>query len=89
MTRLGLADDAESIRRHWQAGDRIGAVRAVGDNLLEVCTLGTAGAHARERLTVYRHEGVALPVLVPAHGASPQQIADTLQALAPAGVLPA
>lgn len=84
VSRLGLADDADRIREHWQAGRHREAVAAVSAGLLDLCTLGTDAGVARDRLATYRADGVALPIIGVPHGATSEVIADTLQALAPA-----
>ncbi len=83
VTRLGYRERADELQRLWKSGDRRAAVRAVSDELLEVCTLGVEEESARMRVAAYRDDGIALPIVAPAHGAIPQQIADTLEALAP------
>lgn len=83
VSRAGLADAAAEIRRRWQAGDRLGAVDAVDQVLLDVCTLGTDAETAQRRLDEYRQEGVGLPVLTPPHGSAVEEITQTIEALAP------
>lgn len=83
VARLGFASDADRIHQLWQQGERIAAVEAVSDDLLEQCTLGTDAVAARARLESYRREGVGLPVVAPAHGSTPADVMRTLEALAP------
>jgi alkanesulfonate monooxygenase SsuD/methylene tetrahydromethanopterin reductase-like flavin-dependent oxidoreductase (luciferase family) len=81
--RVGLADAATAIRDRWQSGDRIGAVSAVQDPLLELCTLGTDASTARSRIAEYRDQGIDLPVLALPNGCTREEAIDTIRALAP------
>ncbi|MGI8968361.1 MAG: LLM class flavin-dependent oxidoreductase [Chloroflexota bacterium] len=83
ISRLGFERDAALIRDHWQAGDRLSAVNAVSRGLLDCCTLGTTTEAARERLDAFRAEGVMLPIVTLPRGCNLQEIADTLEVLAP------
>lgn len=83
VSRVGFQSQADNIHRRWQRGDRLGAVAAVDDALLEACTLGPDVAEARIRLEQYCDEGIGMPILVPAHGSTVQNVADTLIGLAP------
>ncbi len=84
MVRLGFDTAVAGIRKRWQEGDRIAAVRAVPDALLDSSTLGTTPESARERLDQYRREGIRLPILTLPAGATPQEVGATVGALAPA-----
>jgi alkanesulfonate monooxygenase SsuD/methylene tetrahydromethanopterin reductase-like flavin-dependent oxidoreductase (luciferase family) len=84
MTRLGFGGAVAEIRSLWAEGNRAGAARSVPDTLLEVATLGSDPARARERLHEYRTQGVRLPILTLPHGTTPEEAAATIGALAPA-----
>lgn len=81
--RLGFEQEVSEIRGKWQSGDRIGAVRAVPDELLATTTLGSDPETARRRIRQYRGEGVALPILALPDGCTSDQAAATLHALSP------
>jgi coenzyme F420-dependent oxidoreductase len=83
VSRLGFEGVTDQVRHHWQQGRHKEAVRAVSDDLLDLCTLGAEAATARERVATYRADGVTLPIVSIPHGASPQAVADALEALAP------
>jgi F420-dependent oxidoreductase-like protein len=81
VTQAGFGDEVRAIRERWQAGDRPGAVRAVGDDMLATCTLGSDPGEARRRIDVYRAGGVNLPILSFPHGSGSEAVADTIEAL--------
>lgn len=83
MARLGFGPAVEEIRLLWLNRDRPAAVRAVPVSLLESATLGTTASSARERLRLYRSEGVGLPIVTLPAGATPEEVAATVSALAP------
>jgi F420-dependent oxidoreductase-like protein len=89
VSRVGFGAPAQRIREAWEAGDRRRAVYEVNEDLLAACTLGPEATAARERVVEYRAEGIRLPVVTPPHGSTAQQVADTLEALQPATIMPA
>jgi hypothetical protein len=85
LRRQGFGPDVDRVRALWQAGERLRAVRAVSDDLLASCTLGTTPEEARHRLADYREEGIDLPILAIPHGATWQEADATVQGLVHAG----
>lgn len=81
--RLGFASEAGKVREAWTRGERKRAVQAVTEGLLAACTLGSSVPEVLERLTEFRLHGVTQPVLAFPHGASEDEIEDTLTNLAP------
>ena|SRR5947209_2923944 len=82
ISRLGLGGDADEVRAHWTAGRHREAAAAVSQEILDLCTLGSSADQARRRLTEYREDGIGLPIVGIPHGASVQEVADTIEALA-------
>lgn len=83
MIGYGFAEEAAAIRSAWAAGDRKAAAAAVTDEMVRAVTISGTAAECRERLEEYRAMGVQLPVISQPHGATPQQIRETLEALSP------
>jgi hypothetical protein len=83
VTELGFGDEARAIRERWEAGNRVGAVNAVSERLLDLCTLGPDAESARQKLDDYHAEGVGLPILSLPHGCIADEAKETLEALAP------
>lgn len=83
VSGLGFESEAQRIRELWLAGDRLSAGREVSDDLLAACTLYDDAVGARARLEEYRRDGVRLPVLTPPRGCSVDEIAATIEGLAP------
>jgi alkanesulfonate monooxygenase SsuD/methylene tetrahydromethanopterin reductase-like flavin-dependent oxidoreductase (luciferase family) len=83
LSRLGHDSQVSAIRERWARGDRPGAVSAVGDDLLDICTLGSDPALARERLDQYRRDGLWLPIVALPQGSTVDEARETILALAP------
>lgn len=83
MSRLGFGVAVADIRQKWLDGDRASAVRAVPDTLLDVATLGVDRETAATRLREYRSQGIDLPIVTLPAGATPEEAAATIAALAP------
>jgi alkanesulfonate monooxygenase SsuD/methylene tetrahydromethanopterin reductase-like flavin-dependent oxidoreductase (luciferase family) len=84
ITRLGFGETVATIRRLWEIGDRPAAVRAVPSALLDLATLSSDEGSARARLAAFRLDGVRLPIVTIPHGATAEEAAATIRALAPA-----
>jgi F420-dependent oxidoreductase-like protein len=84
VERMGFAADAQKIRQLWSSGERKLAIRAVPQELLDLCTLGDGAEPARERLQLLREDGIRLPIVTFPHGSTEAEISRTLQTLAPA-----
>lgn len=83
VTRLGMGSQVAAVTERWQAGDRVGAVKAVAPRLVELCTLGAEPGQARVRLDQYRQEGVRTPILALPSGCTRAEAEQTLLSLAP------
>ncbi|GAC1404539.1 MAG: TIGR04024 family LLM class F420-dependent oxidoreductase [Chloroflexota bacterium] len=83
VSNLELSSDVETVKSAWKGKGRKAAVAAASATLLDQCTLGSDSTEAHHRLAEYRSDGVCLPVIAPPHGATLDEVGDTLQALAP------
>lgn len=83
MQSYGFAEEAGRIRERWQAGDRDGAGRQVSDAMVDALSITGTASECRKAIEGRRVRGVALPVLVPPHGASVETVRATISALAP------
>jgi alkanesulfonate monooxygenase SsuD/methylene tetrahydromethanopterin reductase-like flavin-dependent oxidoreductase (luciferase family) len=83
VTELGFGEETKAIREAWEGGNRLGAVNAVSDRLLDLCTLGAKGERSRQKLDEYHEQGVRLPILSFPHGSSVPEIRETLEVFAP------
>jgi hypothetical protein len=83
VTELGFGEETRAIREAWEAGNRVTAVNAVSDRLLDLCTLGADGPRSRQKLDEYHEQGLHLPILSLPHGTTAAEARDTLEALAP------
>ena len=63
VARHGFAENAEEVRRLWEARDRDAAGAAISDELLDAFAIVGDAARCRARLDVYRSAGADLPVL--------------------------
>ena len=79
----GFAEQADAVRSAWASGDRKAAAAAVTDVMVRAVTISGTVSECRRRLEEIRAAGVQLPVISQPHGASSQQVRDTLEALAP------
>lgn len=83
VSELGFGAEARTIRDNWEADNRIGAVNAVSDRLLDLCTLGSDGEGSRRKVDDYHAEGVDLPILALPHGCTVAEAKETIETLAP------
>jgi alkanesulfonate monooxygenase SsuD/methylene tetrahydromethanopterin reductase-like flavin-dependent oxidoreductase (luciferase family) len=83
VTLLGFDAEAQAIRSAWEAGNRVGAVNAVSDRLLDLCTLGADGEGSRQKLDEYHEQGLHLPILALPHGCTAAEARETMEILAP------
>jgi F420-dependent oxidoreductase-like protein len=88
LSRLGFQDDVARVRDAWQEGDRISAVKAVPNSLLELCTIAGSGTESARRLRSYRLEGVSLPILAVPRGSAADEVASLVEGLTPAATMP-
>lgn len=65
FVRAGFGDEVEAIRAAHAAGDREGAVAAVGDRMVDAIDVMGDAAHVRETVRAYAAAGVDHPVLMP------------------------
>jgi len=81
----GYGDVADSIKAMWSTGDRAGAARAIPREVLDDLVVAGTRAECLAALEARRAAGFGQVVAFPPHGIDPDQLRDTLKALAPAG----
>lgn len=86
FSRYGYAAEAASIKEAWARGDRQAAVQMLTDEILDDVAIAGTPEQARAALDDYRARGVTLPIISFAHGATPDMIRQTIEALAPSRV---
>jgi probable F420-dependent oxidoreductase len=67
---LGLGELIDPVLQLWQAGDRPGALAAIGDELVDQLLVVGDAEQARTRLAEYRAAGVLVPCIAPFSGAA-------------------
>jgi coenzyme F420-dependent oxidoreductase len=83
MQSYGFPEEAGRIRERWTKGDREGAARQVSDAMVDTLSIAGTASECRNAIGARRAAGVAMPVLMPPHGASVEMVKATITALAP------
>ena len=84
LSRQGYEDEANEIAASWASGDREAAVDVLDDGLLDELAVAGDPAHAREQLAEFADiEGLDAVAMAPPRGASGDDIAATVDAMAP------
>ena len=65
---IGLGDKVDPVVTRWRAGDRQGALEAMGDDLVDALIIVGDAEHARRRVAEYRAAGVRVPCVAPFSG---------------------
>ena len=82
--RYGYVDEAQAVRDAWESGERERSASLVTDDMLNNITITGDPKECRARLEAYRQAGADMPVIGFPHGAEPDAIYRTMEALAPA-----
>jgi len=78
----GFGNEADAVKTAYARHDRDEAARLVSDEMLDTLTVAGDRDWCRARLLTYRNAGVTLPLLNFLDGLTPEQISDTIEALA-------
>ncbi len=79
---LGFGEQIDPMVAAWEAGDRQAAAAAAPWELIEDMFIFGSPEQMRERLAAFVAGGITLPIITPI--VPPEQLADTIEALAPA-----
>ena len=81
--RYGYVEESARVREAWEAGDRDRAASSISDEMLDNITIIGDRADCLRKVERYRQAGADMPVLSFPHGATPEAMERTLEALAP------
>jgi alkanesulfonate monooxygenase SsuD/methylene tetrahydromethanopterin reductase-like flavin-dependent oxidoreductase (luciferase family) len=79
----GYGATADSIKAYWAKRDRAGAARAIPREVLDDLVIAGTQAECRAAIEARSQAGFGHIVAFPPHGSSPEQVRETLTALAP------
>jgi coenzyme F420-dependent oxidoreductase len=83
VSRFGFAPEAAAIRDAWQRGERDRAAALVSDAMVrQLCAVGSR-EDCQRWVDELRRQGATMPVLTFPHGATPEEIRCTIEAMAP------
>jgi len=83
LHRYGYGSTADAIKACWAARDRRGAAEAIPREVLDDLAIAGTAAECRAALAARARAAFAHIVAFPPHGSNPEQVRDTLKALAP------
>lgn len=66
VTRYGFGEEAQKIQDLYLAGDKMGAMQAISDELIDAVALYGTREHVTERLRVHANAGVDTLIVTPA-----------------------
>ena len=81
--RYGYVEESARVREAWEAGDRERAAQSITDEMLDNITIIGDRDDCLRKVEKYRQAGADMPVLSFPHGATPEAMERTLEALAP------
>ncbi|MDP6342127.1 MAG: LLM class flavin-dependent oxidoreductase [Alphaproteobacteria bacterium] len=80
----GYGDVADNVVAAWKRGARDAAAEAIPDEVLDDLVIAGTTPECLDAVEARRRAGLEHIVVFPPHGASPEQVSGTLEALAPA-----
>lgn len=72
--RFGFGDTADEVQRLFQSGDKEGAFKALGDDVVNAVSLVGSEAEVAERLARFRSAGIDRLIVTPVHPERSQQL---------------
>lgn len=83
MHRYGYGEVADRIQTAWKQGDRAGAAGAIPRDVLDDLVVAGTREECRAAIDVRRQAGFRHIVAFPPHSSGPDQVLETLKAVAP------
>jgi coenzyme F420-dependent oxidoreductase len=85
MHQYGYGDVGDRIKAAWKKGDRAGASAAIPRDVLDDLVVAGTQEECRAAIEVRRKAGFRHIVAFPPHSSEPEQVLETLKAVAPSG----